>query len=57
MEKREEQKKINLGPKDSPECLVSISEECTPPNTKNMSPEEMKAYLDDLFSGDLFSEG
>jgi hypothetical protein len=56
MDKRKEEKD-HPGAEDSRDRLVSISEECTPPDLKNMSPEEKRAYLDDLFFGDLFSEG
>jgi hypothetical protein len=56
MEKREEEKN-HSGPEDSLECLVSIREKYTPPSLQSMSLEERKAFLDDLFFSDLFSDG
>ncbi len=56
MDKREEEKnKSDLV--NSPESSASISEVCMPQDIKSMSPEEVKAYLDDLFFSDLFREG
>jgi hypothetical protein len=56
MEKREEERNKSGGEK-SEEILTSISGEYKPPNLQRMSSEEKKAYLDDLFFSDLFSDG
>lgn len=56
MEKNEEEKPKGYS-EDDPGSLGSVSQECTLADTKKMSPEEMKSYLDDLLLSDIFSEG
>lgn len=56
MEKNEEEKPKGYS-EDDPESLGFVSQECTLPDMKKMSPEEMKSYLDDLLLSHIFSKG
>jgi hypothetical protein len=56
MEKKEEER-ITSDAADPRESLPSLIEACALPNLEKMTPEEKKAYLDDLFFGDVFGEG
>ncbi len=55
MENEKEEK--NKTGEDSRECFPGVDEACASPNLEEMTPEEKKAYLDDLFFDDLFREG
>jgi hypothetical protein len=55
MEKEEE--RTESGAEKSGEISICISGQCMPPNIEKMTPEEKKAYLDDLFFSDLFQDG
>ena len=56
MEKSDEEKP-KRGSEDPQGSLGIVSQECTLPDMKKMSPEEMKSYLDDLLRSLIFSEG
>ena len=56
MEKSEEEKP-NGNSEDTHGSPASVRQEDAPPDLKEMSPEEMKDFLNDLFRGHIFSEG
>jgi hypothetical protein len=50
----EEKEKSNT---QEEEPLTSVGESCALPNPDKMTAEEKKAYLDDLFFGNVFGQG
>ncbi len=54
----EGEKEKKLSPEnESPDDAPSVAEECALPNFEQLTADEKRAYLDDLFFNDLFGEG
>ncbi len=54
----EVEKEKKLSPEnESPDDAPSVAEECALPNFEQLTADEKRAYLDDLFFNDLFGEG